>query len=366
MEEKCGENLSGAESFFKGYERIIILIYIFVSFIINIIIISSIFIVKQRSLILRVTESILIVNFINILSYSFQWVLCNDNKKENDYYYIKLLTGNSNDLVMCKLQSFLIFFSSVSQDYLIILFVYIVNKKTLIKSIFVNLLIIIAIFVPFCIAFLFTQVDALGVNDDFCYIKKYKKAIFNNTQIGFNNSQIYDDYYYQINPKFSIFSIIIYGIRTINFIITILFLIKIIKYIKREDSKIHFLNKLYIFFIQLFKLFIIVSYRLLNLIFVNYPKHLRNIFIILSSIDGILIPLVYSYSNDIFQTFCYTISKGRFGNKKEFEEEKVPSSTLFQNNNIDEDKIKKIINSPESNAIIPGLSYKVNNFDLSY
>ena len=347
----------------SSYERIIIIIYIILSFIFNLIIIISIFIFKNKniSLILRVTLSILIVNFINIFSYSFQWVNYRDKIEYNNnrYYIIKLLSGNSNNLDTCKLQSFLILFSSVSQDYLIILFVYIVNKRTVIKSMLTNILIIVSIFIPLFIALLFAALDGLGVNDDFCYIKKYAKTnvIINNT--GYNDNEIYKSYKY-----FHIISIILYTLRIINFTITVLFLIKIIKYITKEKANIYLLNKLHIFFIQLFKLFIIFSYRLFNLIFENYPDDLRKIYNLLSSIDGVLIPLAYLYSNGIFQNIYYLITKRKMPeNKKENdEEEKIPSKGNSQNN-IEDDKDLNS-NSNSQGLLCP--SDNENNFDLTY
>ena len=339
MSDKCENGHSSIYYFFNGYERIIILIFIFLSFILNLLIIISIIIVKNKSisLILRVTCSILIVNFINIFSYSFQWNKCQEKTKD-DYYKIELLSGDSNNLNICKFQSFLLLFSSMSQDYLIILFVYIVNKRTLIKTIIINILIIASIIFPLFIAFVFAMFDGLGINDDFCHIKKY--IIENNTE----NNYIIDEY-------FNIRSVIIYGIRFINFIITVLFLIKIIKYIKNDISNIHFLNKLYIFFIQLFKLFVIFSYRFINLIVQHDIEDIRKIYVILSSIDGVLIPLVYSYSNEIFQNIYYKIKpKSITEIKKEIEGSKNPFAS-FNQSNIEDEKEEKTSSTPTTQSI---------------
>ena len=375
MSDKCEYGHSFIYYFFNGYERIIILIFIILSFILNLLIIISIIIAKNKniSLILRVTCSILLVNFINIFSYSFQWNICQE--KKDKYIKIELLSGDSNNLNICRMQSFFLLFSSVSQDFLIILFVYIVNKATLIKTKFINLLIIASFILPLFIAFLFAIFGGFGINDDFCYIKKYELNDDNA-----NN--------YRISEHFNIRSIIIYSIRFINFVITVLFLIKIIKYIKNDISNIHFLNKLYIFFIQLFKLFVIFFYRLLNLIINHDIEHLRKIYIILSSIDGVLIPLVYSYSNGIFQNIYYKYQNRRmikiinnFEETKftsinqsiteEDKEEKTvstPSQSINNENKIeDKDKEKQKDNSYSVSPLIcSDLFDNTNNFDFSF
>ena len=180
MSDKC-ESESTLIKFFKGYERIIILIYALLSFILNIIIIVSIYLAKNKKIsnIIKITGSILIVNFINIFAYTFEWVTCkeNENIKLNDQdeiRIIELLIGNSESNGICQLQSLLILFSSVSQDYLMILFFYLVNRRKEIEPMIINLLILLCIVFPLAISLIYLKVGAFGINGDFCYLKKLK------------------------------------------------------------------------------------------------------------------------------------------------------------------------------------------------
>ena len=354
MSDKC-ESESTSIKFFSGYERIIILIYVLLSFILNIIIIVSIYLAKNKKIsnIIKITGSILIVNFINIFAYTFEWVTCKKsiNNKES---IIELLSGNSESNGLCQMQSLLILFSSVSQDYLMILFFYLVNRRKEIEPMIINLLILLCIIFPLSISLIYLKIGAFGVNDDFCYLKKFEKS---ENKID----------YYMIYDHFIIYFIITYGLRTINFSITIYFFINISKYIIKEKHSFKFLfQKLSIFFIQLFKLFVIIVYRIITLILNNNNESFETIgkvYNILSTVDGVLMPLAYILLNGIFCNLFNT-KKGRKFTIDENEEDLIPNSPITPQKKAEETIASTSVN--KGNFVGTNLFYNSNNFDLSY
>ena len=327
-------------SFFHSYERIIVLCFCLISFLLNLSILISICVAKHKkiSIVMRITGSILIVNFINILSYTFQWVV-DKSEDPKGVYTIKLLFEKTNNYV-CNLQSFIMLTSALSQDYLVLFFFSIVNKKNLIKVTYINLFSILSVLVPIIISFLYLLCEAFGINDDFCYIKKYE----------------YKDDHYESYDNYKIYFSIAYTLRGINFGISIFLLIKIIKYISKEKSCSYIINKLSMLFIQLFKLFIILSFRISNFIWEDYPKILRQIYVILSTIDGLLLPLAFAYSNQIYHN-CFKCDK-QSRKDSDFEKDIEEDITGINNDNHTKDEeISMVKNNIYSNSI---------NFDLSY
>ena len=342
MSNKC-ESKYSFEKFFNGFERKIILSYALLSFILNIIIIVSVYLAKNKKLsnIIKVTGSILIVNFINIFAYTFEWVTCKDESSKKPYIIIGLLFGNSEANNTCQLQSLFILFSSMSQDYFMILFFYIVNRRKVIESMIINVLIFFCIIFPIIISFLYLKIGALGLNDDFCYLKKYQK--FNNT------IDLYEDFY---------------SLRAISFSITIYFLINISKYIIRQQLPITYLfNKLSIFFIQLFKLFIILIYRITTS-FLDASNNVRIIFNILSTVDGVLMPLAYILINGIFCSLCDRNKRRKLTIGEDNEEDLISNTTLFPRKKTEETVSSNSVT--KTNFIGADLCYNSNNFDLTY
>lgn len=359
MSNKCRSKFS-LDKFFNGFERKIILSYALISFILNIIIIVSIYLAKNKKLsnIIKLTGSILITNFINIFAYTFEWVTCKEEYKDEykgesskTLIIIGLLFGNSESNNTCKLQSLFILFSSMSQDYLMILFFYIVNRRKVIKSMIINLLIFLCIIFPIIISFLYLKIGALGLNDDFCYLKKYQKY---NSTIDL----------YEVYQPLNYFSIIIYSLRTISFSITIYFLINISKYIIKQKLPITYMfNKLSIFFIQLFKLFIILIYRITNL-FIEANDNVRRIYNILSTVDGVLMPLAYILINRVFCSLCDRNKRRKLTLDEDSEEDFISNNTIFPRKKLDD-----AINSnsvSKTQFIGADLCYNSNNFDISY
>lgn len=352
MSDKC-ESKSTLIKFFNSYERIIILIYALLSFILNIIIIVSIYLAKNKKIsnIIKITGSILVVNFINIFSYTFEWVVCKDDLNEQKKI-IELLVGDSESNGLCQLQSLLILFSSVCQDYLMILFFFLVNRRKEIEPMIINILIFLCIIFPLIISLIYLKIGAFGVNDDFCYLKKFEKIE--------NKIDYYKDY-----EQFIIYFIITYGIRTINFSVTIYFFINISKYIIKEKHSFKYIfQKLSIFFIQLFKLFVIIVYRIITLILGNKSfETVGKIYNILSTVDGVLMPLAYILLNEIFCSF-FNKNKGRKFTIDDNEEDLIPNSLTTPQKKVEETIISSSVN--KGNFVGENLFYNSNNFDLTY
>ena len=338
---ECGENRLNVKSFlFFSFERTMVLLFCLISFILNIIIIISICLAKNKkiSIVVRITGSILLVNFFNIFSYSLEWVSC--HKKDGNGYSIRLLVEKADTFYICKIQSFILISSALSQDYLVILFFFVVNNKKMLKLQHINIFIFLSVIFPFIISMTFELLKALGVNDDFCYIKKYKHI--KNTEF-----ESYENY--------NIFFYLIYSLRVINLIISIFLLIKITKYIINEKSLSYIINKLSMLLIQLFKLIIILSYRILTYFLDDIPASLKKIYIILSTLDGLLLPLAFTYSNEIFYNFCEQGKNSRRLTIDDNEEENNPNNQILPK----DDEIKKCVTKSIS-------MYNSNNFDLSY
>jgi hypothetical protein len=218
--------------------RIIKLLYILISFILNLLIIISLLKRKKKkfSIALMLTGNVLIINFIHSFCYSFEWILKEDGKNliidkngnsdsniEGETYEIGgLLIGNPNNLGVCKFQGFSLIFSALSQDILINIFFYIVNRpKIPNKNLIRIILIVLGYFIPLLISLIYLLKDAIGINDKFCYIKKFYKT---------ENS-------YKYNDNYIISIIIIYSLRFINLIISSILLYKIIIYVKQNKLK---------------------------------------------------------------------------------------------------------------------------------
>ena len=351
-EDECKSKFS-VENFFKGYDRRIILCYALISLIINLYIVISIYFAKNKkiSIVIKLSASILSANFINIFAYTFEWVICNDKSKKYDgYFKIGLLFGNSKYNKTCQLQSFLLLSSSMCQDYLMILFFYMVNRGKIIKELYINLLIFLSIIFPIIISIFCLNLGIFGVNDDFCYLQKYHKS----------SNNIIDLYTY--NDYIRVFTFIIFFIRLMNFSVTMYFLVNIIKYIKNENKSFRYtFKRLLLFFVQLFKLFIIIIYRAINSIY-DLGQY-RKIYRILSTVDGILMPLTYALTNGIF---C-NLFKSKYDDENE-EDYIFPKSPEIK---YEKTKKRKILNEIDisknkSNFIGSDVYNDMNNFDLSF
>ena len=112
------------------YVRVIILLYILFSTLLNLIIIVAVIISKKKlSFVSKITLNIILINYIHTFSYIFEWVIKIPGKTKSigkssnsDSVVGLLLAGNPNNMKACKAQAFCLISSSISQDLLINIF----------------------------------------------------------------------------------------------------------------------------------------------------------------------------------------------------------------------------------------------------
>lgn len=296
-------NFFSVKAFF-GFDdviRLIKIIHIFFSFILNLLIVISLLKRKRKrkknSIGIGLTGNILIINFLHTFAYILNWVVNIDKgytKKigNNTYKIGGLLIGNpKNNYTLCQIQGFLILYSSLSQDISIIIFFFLINMSNPpTKLCLYSILLAIGHFYPFFYATFFVFIDGIGLNDRYCYIKKFEYK---------NND-------YDLYDNFRILIIVTYSLRAINLIISIFLLVKINKYVKKQKlKKIYILKTYFILILQVITISIGFIYRISHLIANDNNKSYSSVFLCINTIDGILFPIYYCLSNDIFTNlFC--------------------------------------------------------------
>ena len=315
-----------AYNFFIGgdYVRVIILLYILFSTILNLLIIVSIIITKKKlAFVSKITLSIMLINYIHTISYLYQWVIKIPGKtrtigEEKDRTVVGLLlTGNPNNMGACQAQAFCLISSSISQDFLINTVFFLINKTKIpnIAHIWIGVL-IVAFIVPFAFTLFLLLFGALGINDRFCYINKYiYKGIGN-------------DKTYEIYTNFRLFVTVVYGIRTINLLFSLLMFFNIIKYVMSKKMKLTYIFKMaFILLVQLVTITIGIIYRISSYFSKKFSANFSGPYLILNTIDGVLFPLSFIITNGIHRILYKKITGKSLG--EEEEEAQYP--------NIDED-----------------------------
>ena len=315
-----------AYNFFIGgdYVRVIILLYILFSTILNLLIIVSIIITKKKlAFVSKITLSIMLINYIHTISYLYQWVIKISGKtrtigEEKDRTVVGLLlTGNPNNMGACQAQAFCLISSSISQDFLINTVFFLINKTKIpnIAHIWIGVL-IVAFIVPFAFTLFLLLFGALGINDRFCYINKYiYKGIGN-------------DKTYEIYTNFRLFVTVVYGIRTINLLFSLLMFFNIIKYVMSKKMKLTYIFKMaFILLVQLVTITIGIIYRISSYFSKKFSANFSGPYLILNTIDGVLFPLSFIITNGIHRILYKKITGKSLG--EEEEEAQYP--------NIDED-----------------------------
>ena len=253
--------------------RLVIIIFIIISFLVNVLYFITSLKTKfekeipQIKLILM--RNILFINFLHIFSYLYEWVLQNvdgesslfinkDNNKDfgtkadnndKDHFQIGgLLVGNMNEMEACKAQGFFLVFTSLSQDILIIILFYMINKSSRLSKTKTYIFVFVGYLCSFIISIIFLAVDEIGLNDKYCFIKKF---IFEGSKT------------YQMNGKFNLMIIVYYVIRLIFIIISSCILYKITKYLRKNEYGKGYLIRLSSFLmIQIFTIFFGIIYRI--------------------------------------------------------------------------------------------------------
>ena len=363
----------GDEDYSTDPIRIVKLLYILISFILNLLIIISILKKKGKKISIAVilTGNILIINFIHTFSYSFEWILKEESEgfnnktvylgkdgyiyntnytklNENTTYYEVggLLINNLENLGCCKTQGFFLIFSAISQDILINLFFFILNQpKIPSKKIVIILVIIIGYCIPLIISFIYLLINGIGINDKFCYIKKF--------YIDENNS--YNPYKYYQN--FPLLIYILYGFRTTNLSISLFLLCKIIKYVRANKLKrLYILKSSTILVIQVITILMGLIYRIGCSINENFSRNFTNIFLCVNTVDGILFPLSYSLSNSIYSNlFNRNSSKDSIESLSDEQDDECNNDNAFNISRSNSEKNFAMVDINDN-----------NNFDLSY
>jgi hypothetical protein len=240
------------------------------------------------------------MNFIHTFSYFFEWVikeeveLAKAKKDGNDIEVGGLLVGNPNHLLGCYTQAFLLIFSSLSQDFLINIFFFLVNlsgdvsEKT--ERYVKYAIILLGFLFPFFFTLILRVSGALGLNDEFCYVTKFTININSNGITEYNYFS-----YFQTCVN------IVYLIRVVNFIATVYFLRKIWIYVKQQNKqKTYLFKSIMIPIIQLSTIGIGVVYRLINFWWPQLSVKLAKPYLVLNTLDGVLFPIGFAILNDVF------------------------------------------------------------------
>lgn len=295
--------------------RTIIIVYIIISFILNVLYFISFLRIKSKnaesckSLFLMI--NILLTNFVHTFSYLYEWVLqnvdgenslyvdkdgirCEDPnicKDEIDKYEIGgLLIGNMENISTCEAQAFFLVFTALAQDILINAFFYLINKQRKAKESMPICLMSLGYIIPLIFSIICLAVGGFGLNDKYCFIKKFS------FEEG-HGYKLYSGYY----PIISIY----YCIRVINLIFSCILLYKIVGYVRKNN-----LNKKYIFksctflIVQIFTTFVGLMYRFGGMFSNKFNRSFVNIFLIINTIDGIIFPAVSYFSNNMYRSFC--------------------------------------------------------------
>ena len=288
--------------------RLIVIIFIFLSFILNVIIINILSCYRKKrefSLSGLLTLNILIVNFLHTLSYIFNWIMKNDEikneiaKYKSDVEVGALLKGNPSHFGFCQTQGFFLIFLSLSQDIIIIIFFAFINIEGKEKKLLALIILIFGGYIPpFLITLFFYKFDLIGLNEKFCYISKYYFYLND------KNSQVI----YEEEKNYKFFILIIFILRLSNFILTFFFVIKGIGYMKwakKSDKKREILKYSFpVVLIAIFTLFVDLVFKIMSLFDHKLEEKYIELYIILNSIDSILLPLAFSIRHKIYIFIC--------------------------------------------------------------
>ena len=308
------------------YVRVIILFYILFGFILNILIIIAIIASKKKlSVISKITLSILAVNFFHTFSYLYEWVIKINGEsyqvgEEKDKTSVGfLLVGSPKKMGACLTQAFSLISSSISQDFLINIFFYLINKSDLPKLIYVYLSVFIFAFViPMGLTFILLFTGSLGINDKFCYVNKY------NYNFKYDNKNIGDEKAYKPYRGFELCVTIVYAVRTLNLLFSLYIIFIIVKYIIIKNLKFTYIFKIAsILLIQLVTISVGLIYRISSFFSKKFSVDFAGAYLILNTMDGVLFPLSFMVSNGMHRLLFKLITGKKIGDE-EVEDEQFP------------------------------------------
>ena len=115
--------------------------------------------------------------------------------------------------------------------------------------------------------------------------------------------------YYNTYLYFQSVVIVVYFVRVVNFVGTVIFLKKIISYIRsRNESKMYLFKSIFIPIIQLFTIWIGVVYRVINIFSATTSVSLAAPYLILNTSDGVLFPIGFFFQYNIWEYLKRLIS----------------------------------------------------------
>jgi hypothetical protein len=304
--------------FFSGDKiHVVIIIYIIISFVFNLLYLISFIKGKTKKKInLILMGNILLINFIHTFSYLYEWILqnvdgkslyidnegkkCVESDCDNSTYNEigGLLVGNMGHMEACKTQAFFLVFTALSQDIIINIFFYLINKTTKLKSrIIYRFLMFAGYLFPIVFAIVYLVIGGFGLNDKFCFIKKY--TFDDEKEISEKQTK------YKKEKKFLPLLCLFYLIRIINIIISSGFLYKIVRYITKNKLKKMYIFKACAFLIvQIITILFGIIYRLGGIINNKFSRDFVNIFLIVNTLDGVIFPVVCYFSNNMYKSLC--------------------------------------------------------------
>ena len=310
-------SINSVKNFFGGTDpiRIVIIIYIFLSFILNPIIFITIgFTIKLRKIKFPMATwimlSVLLMNFFHTFAYFFQWVIKDDSIQmfEVDINGRKinvgaLLTGNPKNIFGCTFQGYLLISTSISQDFLINIFFSLVNATNINEQRTKILLLVLGIIFPFLFTLFLGIFEGIGINDEFCYVKKFEYSEKGECLV----YKYYDNFQYVVMA--------VYAIRVLNFIVTAFFLKRIWTFVRQKNKPtIYLMKSIFIPIIQLVTVFIGVAYRLINAFDPEISQKLSGVYLILNTVDGVLFPIGFAFQNSLIMQIKKLI-QGKNGNQ---------------------------------------------------
>ena len=350
--------------------RLIIIIFIIISFIVNVLYFITSLKTKFKDEILQInlilTRNILFINFLHKFSYLYEWVLQNvdnesslyvnkdngeigtiENKDDKNYFRIGgLLVGNMYKMEACKAQGFFLVFTSLSQDILILILFYMINKSTRLSKAKTCIFLSVGYLCSFIISIIYLSVNGLGLNDKYCFIKKF---IFDEKQL---------DKPYQMHSNFILMIIIYYLIRLIFIIISSILLYKIVQYIKKNEYGKGYLIRLASFLLlQIFSIAFGIMYRIGGMINEKFSRDFVDIFLIVNNLDALVFPLFSFFSNNMYLNLCGKKKNDELENVFMLQDNDVTTNPNATMNNQTRNNDKSGISTPNGNN---------NNFEVSY
>ena len=350
--------------------RLIIIIFIIISFIVNVLYFITSLKTKFKDELLQnnliLTRNILFINFLHKFSYLYEWVLQNvdnesslyankdngeigtiENKDDKNYFRIGgLLVGNMYKMEACKAQGFFLVFTSLSQDILILILFYMINKSTRLSKAKTCIFLSVGYLCSFIISIIYLSVNGLGLNDKYCFIKKF---IFDEKQL---------DKPYQMHSNFILMIIIYYLIRLIFIIISSILLYKIVQYIKKNEYGKGYLIRLSSFLLlQIFSIAFGIMYRIGGMINEKFSRDFVDIFLIVNNLDALVFPLFSFFSNNMYLNLCSKKKNDELENVFMLQDNDVTTNPNATMNNQTRNNDKSGISTPNGNN---------NNFEVSY